>query len=581
MDGNFFADTNPLIAHVPPAGYSAGHGGIYIEIENKEGEVEREWLCSPLAVIALGSNAENTGWSRCVENIDPDGIAHRWYVPEKDLTIGFNRVLSGLRDRGLKLAVGAAARKHLSDLLNRWEPIDRYVITDHLGWADASCEAFVFGDKQVVGKANTVFLNEAAPDGAPEMQKRGTLAKWRKEVAARCQNNPILITSVSLAFAGPMLELLEKESAGLHLRGGSSSGKTTAMRAAVSVWGSPELMHSWRATANALEGIAATCNGSLLALDELGQVSGREVGDAIYTLSNGQGKARSSSSSKLQPKKKWRLMLLSTGEISLADKMAEAGKSPMAGQDVRLIDIAADTRRDGVFDDLHGDIDAASFANAMKRSTAETHGTAGASFVKFLIANRQHLEKFSSIISSYISALERSLGSCGDGPTKRVLGHFALIAPAGELATTAGITGWQKKDAVNAIFELAKAWHEAQGRSKEWQVEAAVDRTRAYLLVNGHTRFEEAGSAPLSGRSGYRDDKWFYILGDAWNAINAGHSPAEEAKHLIAGKWLIKGDGKNLQSKTPSWVVGRPRAYKIRADILNISSNGSTALNNV
>lgn len=579
MDGNFSTRPEPLISYSPPAGFSNVHDGIYVEKEGKDGNVEQEWLCSHIAVVALGRNADHTGWSRCIELTDPDGVLHQWFVPERELTTGFNKVLAGLRDRGLKLASGTPARKNLQDLLTRWEPIDRYVSTDRLGWADASNKAFVLGDKRVIGTRNTVFLNDAAPDGAPEMRQQGMLDEWRDEVASLCRGNPVLITSVSLAFAGPLLELLEKESAGMHLRGGSSSGKTTAMGAAVAVWGSPKLMHSWRATTNALEGVAATSNSSLLALDELGQVSGRDAGDAIYTLANGQGKARSTSTGTLQQKAKWRLMLLSTGEISLADKMAEAGKSPMAGQDVRLIDIAADTRRHGVFDDLHGSVDSATFANTMKQGTAKCYGAAGPAFVERLISCPHQHASFSEMISKTVSNWKARLDISNDGPQERVLGHFALIAVAGHLATNFGITGWQPGTALSATFELASDWREAQDRSEKWQIETAVLRTRDYLNLYGTNCFETPNSNPILNRAGYRDDKWFYILGDAWNAIHAGRSPAEEAKHLIAGKWLIKGDGKNLKSKTPSWVVGRPRAYKIRADILESSPSGSMELN--
>lgn len=568
MDGDFTFGSGLLMTHVPPAGFATGSDGIYVEIESKDGEVQQEWLCSPIAVVALGRNATQTGWNRRIELIDPDGVLHQWYIPDSDLTVGFNKVLAGLRDRGLKLATGASARKHLVDLLVRWEPIGRYVTTDRLGWASPSCSAFVLGDKRVIGNTNTVFLNDAVPEGAPEMKSCGTLDEWRTKVGERCIGNPILTAAVSLAFAGPLLELLGKESAGMHLRGGSSSGKTTALGAAVSVWGSPKLMHSWRATANALEGVAATCNGSLLALDELGQVSGRDVGDAIYTLANGQGKARSTSSGKLQPMSKWRLMFLSTGEISLADKMAEAGKKPMTGQDVRLIDISADTRRFGVFDELHGAVDSGAFAKELKKATAGNYGTVGPKFIETLISNKANLSVFDRMIMTLAEKWKDTLENSCHGPTERVFGHFALIAVAGEAATKFSITGWQTGDAIKAVFELAREWRDAQDRSEQWQVQAALERCRNFLLAHADTRFEVPQGTPVPNCAGYRDDKWFYILGDAWSEIHLGHSPGEQAKHLIAERWMAGGDGKNLKSKTPSWVPGRPRAYKVRIDIL-------------
>lgn len=578
MDGTFTAHTigeRPLISYVPPSGFSAGSDGIYVETIGKDGEVKLEWLCSPLAVVATGSNAQQSAWSRCLEFVDPDEVVQRRYVLERDLSGAFSKVLSDLTDHGLKIAGSATARRQLKELIARWAPDARYKITDRLGWADATCKAFVLGDRSVIGKSNVVFLNPAAPEGVPATSRRGTLEQWRAEVAARCEGNPILVAAVSLAFTGPLLELLDKDSIGIHLRGRSSSGKTTALGAAVSVWGSPKMMHSWRATANALEGIAATCNSSLLALDELGLVSGREVGDAIYTLANGQGKARSSSRGRLQPPNRWRLTMLSTGEISLADKMAEAGKTVMTGQEVRLIDIKADTGRHGVFDVLHGAADSSIFARATKEAAAEHFGTAGPAFIEKVIRTADLRNRLSSMCAGLTGAWRSKLGVMRHGPSGRILEHFAMMGVAGELATRFGITGWQQGAANSAALALAKDWCDAQDRSEQSQIEAAVTRTRAYLLAHGDTRFERAGSTPMANPAGYRDDTWFYIASDPWNAIHVGYSPTDQAKHLIASGWMVRGDGKNLMSKTPNWVPGRPRAYMVRTEILKIPSGTS------
>jgi hypothetical protein len=159
-----------------------------------------------------------------------------------------------------------------------------------------------------------------------------------------------MVAAVSLAFAGPLLEPLSMDGGGLHLRGASSRGKSTVQRVAVSVWGSPRFLHSWRATANGLEGVAAACNGSLLALDEIGEISGRDAGAAAYMLANGAGKARAMRSGAARAAVRWRVAVLSSGEITLADKMAEAGGKAAAGQAVRLLDVAADDRAHGAFD---------------------------------------------------------------------------------------------------------------------------------------------------------------------------------------------------------------------------------------
>src|SRR5205814_2019805 len=127
---------------------------------------------------------------------------------------------------------------------------------------------------------------------------------------------------------------------GFHLVGGSSIGKTTALLVAGSVCGGGGIggyLRSWRATSNGLEGVAAAHCDSLLCLDEMGQVNSHEAGASAYMLANGVGKARANRNGESKPASEWRTIFLSTGELSLADKIIEDGRNRQvaAGQQVR------------------------------------------------------------------------------------------------------------------------------------------------------------------------------------------------------------------------------------------------------
>ena len=316
----------------PPKGFRIGRRGVEREQDAKDGGTEWVWLCSPLRVTALPRGRDGTGWGRLVEVTDADGGVHRWAVPA-ELFAGDGRELRAeLLRLGLNMASGTKARNGLHDLLMQWRPKARAITADRLGWTDEGCAAFALGDGRVLGAAEVVYQAEAAPTAAAEMTAAGTPESWREAVAAPCVGNPLLVLSVSLAFAGPLLEPLGLDGGGVHLRGASSRGKSTAQRAAVSVWGSPRFLHTWRATANGLEGVACAANGSLLALDEMGEVSGREAGQAAYMLANGVGEARADRSGRARRSARWRVMILSSGELGLADKMAEAGDRMAAGR---------------------------------------------------------------------------------------------------------------------------------------------------------------------------------------------------------------------------------------------------------
>ncbi len=213
-------------------------------------------------------------------------------------------------------------------------------------------------------------------------RERGTLESWQEQVARYGVGNSRLGLALSTAFAAPLLYPTQSESGGFHFRGGSSTGKATALQVGGSVWGGGGVrgfIRTWRATSNGLEGVAALHCDSLLCLDEMGQVDGREAGHIAYMLANGVGKTRASRSGEARPAAEWRLLFLSSGELSLADKIAEDGRGrrAAAGQQVRIVDIAADAGAGyGIFEKLHGFESGDAFSRHLKIAASENYGVA-------------------------------------------------------------------------------------------------------------------------------------------------------------------------------------------------------------
>jgi putative DNA primase/helicase len=203
----------------------------------------------------------------------------------------------------------------------------------------------------------------------------GSFEEWQL-LSKLCRGNTRLQLAVSLAFTPPLLEHLGVESGGIHLLGNSSTGKSSAGKVAASVWGSLEYTKTWRATANGLESQALSHNDTLLCLDEIGQLDPYQAGEVAYLLANGQGKIRANAHGGSRKSSNWRLLFLSTGEISLKDLMLQAGKKLRAGQEVRVIDVPADTGKYGVFENLHGYADGAKFADALGKMASKSYGYA-------------------------------------------------------------------------------------------------------------------------------------------------------------------------------------------------------------
>lgn len=127
--------------------------------------------------------------------------------------------------------------------------------------------------------------------------------------------NSRLVFAIATAFAPSLAKLAGEDSGGFHFRGASSSGKSTALKVAASVWGNlKSYCRLWRSTSNGLEGLAALHNDGLLIFDELSQIDPREAGEAAYLLANGQGKTRASKTGAAKQSASWSLIFLSAGE---------------------------------------------------------------------------------------------------------------------------------------------------------------------------------------------------------------------------------------------------------------------------
>ncbi|WP_348657496.1 DUF927 domain-containing protein [uncultured Sulfitobacter sp.] len=428
----------------PPYPYRRGPGGLYRLILSNDDEETEEWLCTDFTVLGTGCDSTNRNWGRIIAFLDPYGGEHRLFLSSSDLAGSTGKMLSLLSEHGMSFSRERAARNGVLDLLEAWKGSERFLITPKRGWASSECDAFVLDSATIIGNRSVIYMGQSS-SGSSSGSTRSNIATWKSTVAEKCIGNPILLSAVSLAFCGPLLDILEVDSFGLHLRGSSSSGKSTALAAAVSVWGGPDRMSSWLTTANALEATATSMNSTLLALDELGQVSGKDAFDAAYILGNGRGKRRSNASGHGTPSASWRVPVLSSGELMLADKISESGQKTMTGQEVRIIDVAADTGRHGVFDDLHGEVSPAEFAEQLKKGAMSTYGVAGPAFVEGCLAKRAELKRvLQSVVSKRANGFLDALSERPDGPSQRVAASLALVASAGELATLWALLAGQR-----------------------------------------------------------------------------------------------------------------------------------------
>ncbi len=520
--------------------------------EDSDGNRTRQdqWLCSPLILDATTFDRRGESYGRLLRFRDVRGKWHEWNMPMCLLKGSGEELRGELLSLGIE--IDPKSRGKLPNYLMHRAPRREVIAALSLGWHD---DTFVFPDESI-GPAEVRYQSESAT--VADFDQRGTLAGWRDSVSALASGNTIMTLAVSASFGGPLLNRVHMESCGTHFHGDSSGGKTTAVQAAVSVWGSPDMLRTWRGTGNGLEAAAAECNDTMLALDEIAEANGREIGSIVYALANGRGKSRANRSGGARRIARWRTIVLSTGEKTLEARMDEDGARHHAGQDVRLLNIPTDGRRYGTFDTIHGRDSSRAFADEIKTSAGRYYGTAGRAFVRYLIENIA--EDFGAMVKTLADRMPATAGQ-----EARVARQFALISTAGELATAAGITGWTRGAAAKAATDAFVIWRDARGKgnAENTKILASV---RNFIERFGDARFTDSlnpeARALRGDRAGWTrvvDGRIVYMLtpGGLGEAIK-GFDRARALDALDAAGWLVYASkGSKGERRTQCKIEGR------------------------
>ncbi len=534
------------------------------------------WLCSALQVRAMTRDAKSGEWGRLLEWRDKDGVRHQWAMPLELLQGDGVDVRRELARLGLQISTNKKGRDLLASFLQVWPVEARARCVERLGWHGG---VFVTPAESIGQDGEiVVFQNAAAIE--PAYSVAGSVEEWRDAVARLAVGNSRLVFALSVAFAGALADVVGEDSGGFHFRGASSSGKTTALKAAASVWGDPSAYpRLWRATANGLEGLAALHNDGLLILDELSQIDPKEAGEAAYLLANGQGKARASRTGTARQSARWRLLFLSAGEESLTALMARAGRKTNAGQEIRLADLDADAGAGmGAFEALHDQPTPAALALVLKDAATKYHGAVGVAWLRCIVADRA---KLADIISHGIKRFVADVApKDAAGQVLRVARRFGLVAMAGELASGDeligpgyGLTGWAEGEATTAARKCFAAWLEGFGGVGNREERAMLAQVRAFFEAHGASRFARLDDTypdadqRIVNRAGFvrttaDGGREFLVLPEAFRReVCAGFDVKAATRALIDAGWIEPGDGGRTTQKPRIPGIGPTRCY--------------------
>lgn len=533
-----------------------------------------ERIAAPFEVIGRARDPHGSGWGRFLRWYDPDKRRHERFISDSALHGDPAALCGGLAEGGLHIARNK--QRDFATYLAGAETQRRVTLVHRTGWHEIGGHSvFVLPAETIGEKGAGAIILDAAAHGPYEA--RGRLEDWQRSVATLASGHALPLLAISAALAGPLLHLAGFEGGGLNFFGPSSTGKTTLLQVAASVWGrgaSPGYLRAWRATANGLEGAAASATDTALILDELGQVEARDAAATLYSLSNGTGKARAARDGSLREPKSWRALILSSGEIPTEAKLNEdRSRKARAGQLVRMLDVPADREFGfGAFDSAGPDGDPAKLAKVFKHAAISAYGTAGPEFVRHLIAESTTGEDVRRMVAAFTAGL---VPAGADGQVDRAAQRLGLAMAAGELATEWRVTPWHPGGARDAAAWALRRWIELRGGTEPAEARQALEQVRLFIEQHGESRFEpldDDGGRLVINRAGWRKgsgaERRWYVPPEIWRSeICNGLDPIFVARSLAEWGLLARQPSGDLQSVVKVQGASK-RAYVLTAEIL-------------
>lgn len=456
-------------------------GSVFVLVTVGKGNKARQELkriCSPLILIASGSQRDGSGW--------------KLWVRVRTKSKGFTDLML---DRSDLVARGEWVRKihdaggtvrdpgALLDLLLFAEaPGDVRVVTQ-TGWQNPGVwTEFVHGQDLLSIDGSTAV----AVEGGEDMTPGGTLEDWKQEVAKLAVGNQTMafrmLNNVAASWKRPM----GVRSGGSHLYRKSSRGKTTSGYAGCSVGFGPQHYKTWDLTPAAFYKIAQLRNDQVVAVDDTSQAAKPDYIRTIsYASGNGQESARSKSDGKLRETgPEFCIEFQSDGECSIPLIFKLAGIEYLQGQESRVPNIPFHEATNHC-----GEPDGAAFARRVEEAAKRHYGWALRETVRHCMdaGHRKWVKTRMDEIRSRLVEPEH------DGQVHRVTERFALAGAVGELEIRLGLLPWATGYAEQVAMQAFQDWIKARGGTQSSDLIEGPRNLVSYFFRYRESRFQPTG----------------------------------------------------------------------------------------
>jgi len=428
-------------------------------------------------------------------------------------------------------------------------------VSGHLGWqGDKATDGFLWGKEFLVGESDVASESPNPPSvlfrGSDEgndqvacgFHSKGSFSTWKTQLAPVSAYRHVRLVFYS-AFVSILLRILQSPNFVLDLAGRTTTGKTTALRIAASVWGNPNesdsnsILKTWDTTAVWRERAPAVLKHLPFLLDDTKLARDpRDVATTIYSVVHGMGRGRGSIKG-IQRQDTWQTILMTSGEQS-ATTFTEDG-----GTRARVVSLWGSP-----FGGTNQQI--AQVVRKLNRAVGANYGHAGPRVVNYLI---DHRESWPDCRKQYRELLKEYEKMAADNDIAgRMAPHFAAITVAARISHEALDLPWEYEDPIKPL------WHELVQDSREADRSIAALRCSLEWAYQHQDEFfdvfaKEKGQEPrqpLRGWAGRWDRTPPPVPGSAQDgAHKIGFIPRVLGEILKAGGFEVEATVRSWRDK--------------------------------
>lgn len=403
-----------------------------------------------------------------------EGTETEWFRPND-----FAKIIKKLANMGLILST--SFRANFDDAINAVnaaanQPANGFVTWEHrcTGWHAIKGKKVYLGADSVGMSGGIVSHFDNTGIGVNrQIRKAGTLDGWVSAVEKFVIGKRINETVMAASFAGILRGLypdepFSKQGLTLNIFGESGNGKTTLVKAAHSIFSSPDTFQNYNGTANALIQTLAERGEMVSAIDDVCQGGNKNILDIIFNAASGVEKNRCHNGGKTRQQRSFCGTIITTNVTPILRLTGEN-----IGQLRRVLEVGI-TDTDKI-------ADSGAEADEMTAAFDANYGQAAEQFARALIDDVS-LEEIREMYNSYYKAAD---GKVANGLQNKI----SLILTCAEICNRAFFEEEGRKfDTEAMITYLIEACQKSAQRfvypAASVQLSGLCERLKTYFKNN-------------------------------------------------------------------------------------------------